>query len=210
MAGQIDEATSVLGDSIDVAREVLGPTHVITLCTEARAARLLCASKDGRMEEGVEALGKVVRQMSEHVGSEHPQTIKYRDALREQIHGHVAGRSSIADPDDEKDRSISLSDVPELLLADGYSFRSSTSGRLSTSRRLSASGHLSSFAEVVQAAQEAQREEARVSTYSRQSRAFSICTSFDELSMMARRYQDVDVDLWEPPAAAPRTSASMA
>ena len=68
---------------------------------------------------------------------------------------------------------------------------------------MSASGRLSSFAEVVQAAQEAQRT-------SRQSRAFSICTSFDELSMMARRYQDVDVDLWEPPAAAPRTSASMA
>ena len=62
-----------MGDVPQVARETMGAVHLVTLVSEAKAARIDIALGDA----DANVLREVVARMEVALGAEHPQTRKY-------------------------------------------------------------------------------------------------------------------------------------
>jgi len=69
-----NRARTAMGDAPEVAREVLGADHPVSLLIEAQAARIgIALGVAGRT-----VLRQVVARMEAVLGPEHPQTRKYK------------------------------------------------------------------------------------------------------------------------------------
>ena len=78
--GRVEEARTTLGNAADVEHEVLGPDHMITLITQARAHRLSC-DQPGKRALGLRHLASVVEHMRVTHGDADRQTVKWAGEL---------------------------------------------------------------------------------------------------------------------------------